>query len=290
MLMDPTILIQVAISGLLMGGIYALVAIGLSIIWGVTEIVNFAHGDYMMIAMFGAFFGWSLLGLDSFYTLPFIMVLFFIFGAISYRMLISKTLFAGYIPQIFSTFGLAIFLEALAQFLWTPDFKMIENPLISGKISIGSIYIGFAQLFACILAIIAIIIINWFLTKSRWGLAIQATSENKDWASLMGIDSETMYKVSWGIGSACVALAGVLLTNFFYIYPQVGLSFTMIAFVTVALGGFGSLYGTLVAGLLIGIVESVGGFFVGAQYKLAMIFVLYLIVMSFRPQGLFGRY
>ena len=287
---DSSILIQVIVSGLLMGGIYALVAIGLSLIWGVTEIVQFAHGDFMMLAMFGAYFGWQYLNIDPTFSLPVIMGLLFILGVITYKLLISKTLYAGFIPQIFSTFGLLVFLEALAQFLWTPNFKMIENPLIKGEISIGGVFVGFPQFVACVVAIAAVIGLNWVIKKTDWGLALQATSENKEWAALMGINSEFMFKLSWGIGSACVALAGVLLTNFFYIYPSVGLSFTMIAFVTVALGGFGSLYGTLIAALMIGLVESVGAFYVGAQYKLALIFVLYLIVVTVRPQGLFGRY
>lgn len=290
MMGDSSIIIQVIISGLLMGGIYALVAVGLSLIWGVTEIVNFAHGDYMMLSMFAAYFGWEILGVDSTFSLPIIMALFFVLGVISYKLLISKTLHAGFIPQIFITFGLLVFLEALAQFLWTPNFKMIQDPIIRGTIPIGGIFISIAELTAFVMAIVAVVILNGFLTKTSWGLALQATSESKEWAELMGIDSEAMFKISWGIGSACVALAGVLVANFFYIFPQVGLSFTMIAFVTVALGGFGSLYGTLIAGIVIGVVESVGGYFIGPQYKLTMIFVLYLLVVTIRPQGFFGRY
>ena len=167
---------------------------------------------------------------------------------------------------------------------------MIENPIIGGKIAIGGIFIGLAQVTAFVVAIGAVVVLNWFIRKTDWGLALQATSENSEWAALMGINSEAMFKLSWGIGSACVALAGVLLTNFFYIFPQVGLSFLMIAFVTVALGGFGSLYGTLIAALLVGLIESLGAFFVGPQYKLAIIFVLYLAVVTIRPKGLFGRY
>ena len=284
------ILIQVIISGLLMGGIYALVAVGLSLIWGVTEIVNFAHGEYMMIAMFGAYFGWECLGLDSTLSLPVVIVLMYFAGAISYKLLIRRTLKVGFIPQIFITFGLSIFLLAISQFLWTPNFKMIENPLISGKISIGGVYIVIAQLIGGLVAVGAVVTLTWFLKKTERGLALQATSENREWAALMGIDSDAMFSLSWGIGTACVAVAGVLMTNFFYIFPQVGGSFTLIAFIAVALGGFGSFYGTLLAALLIGLVESVGGYILGAQYKLAVVFVLYLIVIIRRPQGFFGRY
>lgn len=284
------ILTQVIISGLLMGGIYALVAVGLSITWGVTEIVNFAHGDFMMLSMFSAFFIWKYLGIDSIYSFPIIMAALFVVGVVCYNLLVRKTLHAGFIPQIFATFGLLIFLESMAQFLWTPNFKMIENPVIHGQISIGKIFISVSQLVACVIAVGGVICLNWFLTKTEWGLAIQATTESRDTAALMGINSEAMFALSWGIGAASVALAGVLVSNFFYIFPQVGLSFTTIAFVTVALGGFGSLYGTLLAGLMIGLVESLGGFFVGPQYKLAIVFVLYLIVVSIKPKGMFGRY
>jgi branched-chain amino acid transport system permease protein len=273
-----------------MGGIYVLIAVGLSIIWGVTEIVNFAHGDFMMLAMFAAFFGWKYLGIDSIYSFPIILVLLFGLGIICYKLLISKTLHAGFMPQIFATFGLLIFLESIAQFLWTPNFKMIENPIISGKIVIGGIFIGIAQLISCVIAIAGVVLIDWFLRKTETGLAIQATTENRETAALMGINPEAMFALSWGIGAASVALAGVLLTNFFYIFPQVGLTFTTIAFVTVALGGFGSIYGTVIAGIMIGLVESVGGFFLGGEYKLAIIFVLYLLVVIVKPKGLFGRY
>lgn len=287
---EGTVVIQVIISGLLMGGIYALVAIGLSLIWGVTDIVQFAHGDFMMLAMYGAYFGWSYLKIDPLFSLPVMMGLLFLLGVLTYKLLISKTLHAGSIPQLFSTFGLLVFLEALAQFLWTPDFRMIQNPLIGGKIAIGGIYIGLAQLIAFVVAIVAFIVLSWFIKKTDWGLALQAVSENREWAALMGINSEAMFKLSWGVGSACVALAGVLLTNFFYIFPQVGLSFLMIAFVIVALGGFGSLYGTLIAAMLVGLVESVGGYVIGAQYKLVLIFAMYLAVVTIRPKGLFGRF
>lgn len=287
---DTEIIIQVIISGLLMGGIYALVAIGLSLIWGVTDIVHFGHGDFMMLAMYGAYFMWSYLNIDPLFSLPLIMALLFGLGVLTYKLLISKTLSAGSIPQLFSTFGLLVFLESGAQFLWTPDFRMIENPIIGGKIAIGGIFLGTAQLIAFIVAIVAFVVLNWFIKKTDWGLALQAVSENREWAALMGINSEAMFKLSWGVGSACVALAGVLLTNFFYIFPQVGLSFLMIAFVIVALGGFGSLYGTLIAAMLIGLIESVGGYFIGAQYKLVLIFGLYLAVVTFRPKGLFGHF
>jgi branched-chain amino acid transport system permease protein len=182
------------------------------------------------------------------------------------------------------------FFEAAAQFLWKPDFKMIENPIVSGKIAIGEIFISFPQLVSSMIAVLSLFVLNWFVTKTSWGLALQAVSENREWAKLMGIDSEKMFNLSWGIGIACIAMAGVLLTNFFYIFPQVGLSFTMIAFVTVALGGFGSIYGTLIAALLIGLVESIGGYYLGAQYKTALIFVLYLSFITIRPRGVAGRF
>lgn len=287
---DTSIIPQVIISGLLMGGIYALAAVGLSIIWGVTDIVNFAHGDYMMLSMFLTYFGWNLLGIDSIFSMPFIMALFFGFGVVSYKLLISKTRHAGNIPQMTITFGLCIFFESAAQFLWKPDFKMIENPIIGGKIAIGEMFISFPQLVSSIIAVVSLFALNWFVTKTRLGLALQAVSENREWAALMGIDSEKMFKLSWGLGIASIAMAGALLTNFFYIFPQVGLSFTMIAFVTVALGGFGSIYGSLIAALLIGLVESVGGYIFGAQYKMALIFALYLIFITIRPRGVAGRY
>ncbi|MFQ5936807.1 MAG: branched-chain amino acid ABC transporter permease [Acidiferrobacterales bacterium] len=288
--MTREIIIQAIISGLLMGFVYALIAAGLSLIFGLMEIVNFAHGEFMMMSMFSAFWFWALFGIDPLYSLPVGALLLALMGLATHYGIIRHILRASMLAQICATFGLAIFLRALAQFLWTPDFRTIQHPLVEGRVDIMGIFLGLPQIVAsagCLLGFTALFL---FITRTETGLALQATAQDREAASLMGIPTDRMYALGWMIGSACVGVAGVLLTTFYFVFPEVGFQFALIAYVAVALGGFGSILGALFAGLLIGLLESVGGVLFDPSYKLLVIFALYLVVVFFRPQGLFGRF
>lgn len=289
--MTTEIVIQTIVSGLLMGGIYALVACGLTLIFGLMEIVNFAHGEFLMIAMYTAFWSYVLVGLDPLFSLPFVMLLLFVIGAATYYGIIKHILHASVLVQITTTFGLAIFIRSLAQFLWTPDFRSIDAPLVEGRIAIADIFLGVPQIVASIGCILAFAALYWFVNRTETGLALQATSQDKEAASLMGIPTDRMYALGWGIGSACVGVAGALVANYYYIFPEVGITFALIAYVAVAMGGFGSLVGALIAGVVIGLVEALGGLFAPVPaYKYVIIFLLYLGVVMVRPMGMFGRY
>ena len=272
-----------------MGFVYALIAAGLSLIFGLMEIVNFAHGEFLMLSMFGAFWAWSLFGLDPLVSLPIVASLMFILGLLAHYGIIRHILHASMLAQIGATFGLAIFLRALAQFLWTPDFRTISHPVVEGRVDIVGIFIGLPQIVASLGCLGAFALLYQFINRTDTGLALQATAQDRQAASLMGISTDRMFALGWGIGSACVGVAGVLLTTFFFVFPEVGSLFALLAYVAVAMGGFGSILGALLAGLLIGLVESLGGVLIDPSFKFVYIFGLYLAVVFFRPKGLFGR-
>jgi branched-chain amino acid transport system permease protein len=288
--MSRDLVIQAIVSGSLMGLIYALVAVGLSLIFGLMEIVNFAHGEFLMLAMFMAFWLWALAGLDPLLSLPLVAALLAVAGMLVHYGLIQRLLKAPMLAQVCGTFGLAIALRASAQFLWTPDFRTISNPWIAGRVQIGAIFIGQPQLIAGVICLLSFVALWLFVTRTEAGLGLQATAQDRQAAAVMGIATERMSALGWAIGLACVGVAGTMLATFFYIFPDVGVSFALLAFVAVALGGFGSILGSLVAGLLIGLVESLGGLLLDPSYKTLMVFGLYLGVVIIRPNGLFGRF
>jgi branched-chain amino acid transport system permease protein len=283
------IVAQSLVSGLLMGFVYALIAAGLSLIFGLMEIVNFAHGEFLMLAMFVTFWAWALARLDPLVALPGIAALLFLVGVLVYKGIIGRILGAPMLAQVFATFGLAVFLRSGAQFLWTPDFRLVQNPWVGGRLPLFGLYVGTPQVVAAVAALAAFGLLYGFITRTETGLALQATAQDRQAAALMGIDTERMFALGWGLGAACVGVAGALLSNFFYVFPDVGAVFALIAYVTVALGGFGNVPATLAAGLCVGLVEVLVGLWAPA-FKYVGVFGLYLVVVLLRPQGLFGRF
>jgi branched-chain amino acid transport system permease protein len=193
------------------------------------------------------------------------------------------------LAQVFATFGLAVFLRSAAQFLWTPDFRLVQNPWVAGRLSLFGIFIGTPQLAAALAALAAFAGLHWFTTRTETGMALRATAQDRQAAALMGIDTERMFALGWGLGAACVGVAGALLASFFYVFPDVGATFALIAYVTVALGGFGNVPAALAAGIAVGVVEGLVGLWLPA-FKYAGVFALYLAIVLWRPQGLFGRF
>jgi branched-chain amino acid transport system permease protein len=288
-MMSVEILLQTLASGLLIGLIYALVSVGLTLIFGVMDIVNFSHGEFLMFGMYSGFWLYAIFQLDPIYTLPLTAIFLFGVGVLVYRVVISKIINAPMLSQIFTTFGLMILFRGLAQFFWKPDFRTVDNSVVSGTASLFGIQIGLPQLTAGVGAILVTAGIYLFLTRTRAGAALEATAADKEAARLMGIDTQRMFAMAWGLGAACAGVAGALLSTFFPIFPEVGANFILIAFVVVNLGGFGSVLGALYAGILVGVIEVMGGFLLGPQYKLAIVLALFLGVLMFRPQGLMGK-
>ncbi|HTO98882.1 MAG TPA: branched-chain amino acid ABC transporter permease [Myxococcales bacterium] len=282
-------LLQTLLSGVLVGLVYALVAVGLTLIFGVMDIVNFAHGEFLMLGMYAGFWGWALWSLDPLATLPLAALLLFAFGALVYRLVIRRILDAPMLSQIFATFGIMILLRGLAQYLWKPDFRSVGETAVAGTLALGSLRFGRPQLAAALGSVLASALVWWFLRYTRPGAALEATAADREAASLMGIDPGRMFSLAWGIGAACAGIAGVLICTYQPVFPEVGANFILVAFVLVALGGFGSVPGAFWAGILIGIVEVLGGFLVGPAYKMVLVLSLYLVVVWLRPQGLLGR-
>ena len=288
--MTAEIILQAIVGGLLVGLIYALIAAGLSLIFGLMEIVNFAHGEHLMLSMFSSFWLWSLFGLDPVVSLPFTVLLMALCGVLTHYLLIRFILGAKMLIQICATFGLSIFLRALAQFFWTPDFRNVDQPWLEGRLEIGGLFIGQPQLYAGVVCLAAFLALYLFVTRTETGLALQATAQDREAAEILGIPSDRMFALGWAIGLGCVGVAGAMMSNYFFIFTDVGVNFALFAFVAVALGGFGSIVGCLYAGIIIGLVESLGGLLIDPSFKLLYVFAIYLAVVTLRPRGLFGRY
>ncbi|MGQ9824288.1 MAG: branched-chain amino acid ABC transporter permease [Desulfotomaculales bacterium] len=282
------VLIQTVFTGLLWGCIYALIALGLTVIFGVMDIVNFAHGEFLMASMFLAYLFNVWWGMDPLIALPLITAILFGFGVGTYRVLIKPVLNAPMLAQIFATFGLLVFLRSLAQFLFSADYRMIEAVAVGGRVQVLGAFLSRPQLVAAFGAIFMFALVYLFIAKTKTGWALQAVAENKQAAALMGINSDRMFALAWGIGAACVGVAGALLANFYYVFPEVGAIFGFLAFVTVALGGFGSIPGAFFAGLIIGVTEALAGVFLLPSIKYAVVFLIYLLVVLIRPRGIMG--
>ncbi len=282
-------LLSTIISALQMGLLFALVALGLAIIFGVMNIVNFAHGEFLMVGMYTTFLTATIFSVEPLLTLPIAAAVGFLLGVASYYMLVRYLLKGPMIAQLLGTFGLMIFLRYLAMCIFGPDYETLEHGLLIGKsIMWGPVVLSYPRLGTAVLSLMAFGIIYWLMDYTRLGKALKATALDVEAASYMGIDTEKMRGLAWGLGGATVGIAGALLMNFYYVFPTIGMLFCMIAFATVALGGFGSIKGAFVAGLIMGLIIDLGGTYVGPQYKLALVYLTFFLVVAIRPKGLFG--
>ena len=286
--MEITIL-QLTINGVLLGGIYALISIGLTLIFGVLEIVNFAHGEFLMLAMYASYFLFQYYGIDPYLSLLIILPLFFLIGVAVQRATIQPNLNAPPLNQIFMTVGLSLVLQNVALFFWTADYRTVKTNYSALTLRTGGLMISFPRLLAFLLAMGLIAALLIFLKKTYTGKAIRALAQERKAAMLMGINVYRTYQVAFGIGIACVGAAGAMLIPVYFVFPSVGTLFVLIAFVVVILGGYNSLTGSLVGGLIIGVVEAFSGFFISPHLKEAIYFVIFILILLFRPTGLFGR-
>ena len=287
--MDFDIILQILVSGLLMGLIFALIAVGLTLIWGVMDILNFAHGEFLMLAMFITFWMFSLWKIDPLWSIPITVTALFATGVLTYRLIIKKVLNAPGLTALLATFGLSILIKNLAQFFWSPDFRHIQGAILSDKaLSFWGLNLSLAEVVAAGGSGLITFAIYYLIFKTKTGRAIRATALDRDTALLMGINIDKVFALTFGLGGACVGVAGALLMNFYYVFPSVGSLFGILAFVTVALGGFGNITGAFLAGVIIGVVETAGGVFIAPVFKYTVVFVMYLVIILIRPKGLFG--
>jgi branched-chain amino acid transport system permease protein len=280
---------QAAVSGLLLGLVYALVATGLTLIFGVMRFVNFAHGEFLMVGMYTTFFAWLFLGLDPLVSVPLAAAAVAVLGVATYLILIRPVLHGTLFSQTVVTFGLLIFLRGVAQLVFTAQTRSVLHPAVEAlRIELAGVVAGGPQLLAGLGAAVCISVLWWFLNRTELGVAVRAVAQDSAAAELMGIDPLRIHILTWAISGAMVGIAGALLMTFYPVTPLVGLIFSAPALVIIALGGLGSLAGALLAGLLMGLVQTMVGLFFPAYAVLAL-FLLYFAIIQVRPYGLANR-
>lgn len=281
-------IIQLVISGFLIGSIYALMSIGLTLIFGVLRVVNFAHGEFLMIAMYGAWAFSKLLGLNPYVAAVAVVPAMFLFGALIYRLVIGSALEKPHLVVVFATMGLSIFLQNAALMAMTADLRDVP-PIFGRSISIGHVFIKGELLLGFVVTLACTVFLQWVIKYTFLGKAIRATVQDGEAAKLMGIAVPKIFLITFAAGSALVGLAACVMLPLFSVFPTVGLNFVLIAFVIVVLGGMGSIEGALLGGFCVGVVQSVSSYYVAPAFGQLFFFLLFLLVMIFRPNGLFGQ-
>jgi len=294
--MDPTVFVQLLISGILLGGVYALASIGLTLIFGVMKIVNFAHGEFFMISMYLTFWLFHYFHMDPYLSTLILVPVIFLIGIITYYLFIKPTLGSSALCQIFITVGLSTIIQNTVLLFWSADFRSISlnyatDSIIFGpfpSLPLGEIMVNPARLIAFVSAIFLSIGFYLFLKFSYTGKIIRATSQDRSAALLMGINIDKIYKLTFAIGIVLVGLAGGLVLPIYTVHPFVGFDFVLVMFVVVVLGGMGSVVGAVMSGLIIGIVEVFSSYWIGQESKQAIYFLVFIAVLVVRPSGLFG--
>ena len=279
---------QLVLSGIFIGGIYALMSMGLTLIFGVLRIVNFAHGEFLMLGMYGAWAITHLLGLNPYIAAIAIVPAMFLFGAIVHQLIVRPGLDKPHLVVVFATMGLSLFMQNVALMVMTADLWDVP-PIFSRSVSIGPFYFKTELLLGFAVTIVCTLFLQWLIRTTYLGKAIRATVQDGEAAMLMGIPVPRIFLITFAGGSALVGLAACIMMPLFSVFPTVGLNFVLIAFVIVVLGGMGSIEGALLGGICIGVVQSLSSYYVAPAYGQMFYFILFLLVMIFRPNGLLGQ-
>ena len=293
--MDLVFFAQDCINGILMGLIYGLVALGLTLIFGVLKVINFAHGSFIMVGMFVAYWAVALSGLHPYLALLIIIPVMFVFGYMVQHLLIRPIFIAERnvrepITVIIVTTGLWYVLDNLALLIFGPDYRALHpNPLKGQMLEFGQIFISMPKLYGAMITVATAGALHLFLHRTRLGRAVRATSLDRDAASLMGINQWKIFNIAFGIGTAVAGISGAVLTPFYNVYPTVGIPFDIKSFIIVVLGGLGSIWGALVGGMIIGLIESIGPMFMPSTLTEVIVYGLFLLVLFVKPSGLFGQ-
>ena len=288
-MVELSILVPAILNGITTGAIYALIALGLTLIYGVLHIINFAHGSLLMLALYGVYFLYALFGIDPYLAFPVIVPAMFGLGYALQRFVIARTSHGRDENVLLATLGLSIIIENLALYLWSADTRTVSTPYGFSTVDLGLALIAVPKVVAFFGALIVTGALWLFMRRTDLGKAIRAVARERDGARLVGIDVDHVFAMSFGIGIACLGAAACLLLPSFYANPTVGHGFVLIAFTVVVLGGMGSFPGALLGGLLIGVTESVGGLFLGESLGQIGIFIVFIAILLFRPTGLFGQ-
>ena len=281
--------LQACANGLLTGSLYALIGMGLALIFGVMRIVNFAHGAFLMVGMYATFVFFEYFKINPYIGFLPAGIFLFIFGYIVYLLLIRPVRNQSHFMQILMTSGIALILIDSAQLIFHADYRQTRIELINRYVHFGPFTLNAASLLSFGIAVVFIVGLTLFVTKSLTGQALRAIAQNPDVAPLMGINVSRIQGLSFALGLAYAGLAGGLLLPALYLFPSVGEDYTTKAFVIVVLGGMGSIEGAALGGLVLGVAESLTSLYIGNQWALAVDFVLFLLVLSLKPSGIFGR-
>jgi branched-chain amino acid transport system permease protein len=283
------VVVQVIVGGLLLGAIYALFSSGLTLIWGMMNFINFAHGEFVMLGMYVALLvvvhlngGVVVFGLTA-------AVALFALGVVVYLSLIRHVIRGPMLAQILSTFGLALLLRYSAFWIFSANFVSLPQTTLGGTLNIAGIYLPVAQLVAAAVAVTLTVALHLLLTRTIVGSKLLAVAEDRSAAMLMGIRPDRMQALAWGLSAGAAGIAGALMATAYPWSPTVGETFGLIAFVVVALGGFGSVLGSLYAGLIIGLIQALSAYWLGAIYKDIVVYGLFVALLWLRPQGLMGK-
>lgn len=283
-----TTLGQLILSGIFIGGIYALMSIGLTLIFGVLRIVNFAHGEFLMLGMYGAWAMTRGLGLDPYVAIIAVVPAMFLFGGLVYRLIVSPALDKPHLVVVFATMGLSILMQNIALMLMSADLFDIP-PVFGHAVTVGPFYFKAELVLGFVITAVCTLVLQWALKSTYLGKAIRATVQDREAVMLMGIPVPRIFLITFAGGSALVGLAACVMMPLFSVFPTVGLNFVLIAFVIVVLGGMGSIEGALIGGICVGVVQSLSSYYVAPAFGQMFFFILFLLVMIFRPNGLLGQ-
>ncbi len=285
-----SILIQAIVNGILIGSVYGLIAIGLTIIFGVMRVINLIHGDLIMLGMYLGYWFVTLVGGGEIPPLLIALPVFFLIGCIIFKSLVSPVAkVGGEMGTLLITAGLSLAITNFVQLIWKADYRSTPAQLEVTSYSFAGVSVSSALLFAFFASAVLVAALSIFLMFTETGRAIRATAQDQEAAMFMGVNIEKMMWVAFGIGVSMAGTAGVLLTPIFYVYPYVGFVYIVKAFVVVVLGGMGSIVGAALGGILLGVTEQLGTLFISAGYKDAFGLIIFVLVLLFRPSGLFGR-
>jgi branched-chain amino acid transport system permease protein len=286
--MNSDLLLQALTTGILVGGVYSLISVGLTLTFGVMRIINFAHGEFLMVAMYATYFFSTRFGAEPYTALLVVLPGMFLLGVIVFRAFVRPILGAPPLNQMLVLVGLSLVLQNTALALFSADTRTVESALSMSKIELGEIVIGIPKLIAFAASIAVSLGLYAVLRHTELGRRIRAAAADREAAALMGIDVNKVNLIAFGIGIGCLGIAGPIMTPAFYIVPNIGTFFILIAFVVVVLGGIGNFLGAMLAAFVVGIAESLGALFMPGSTAPVLPFLLFVLVLLFRPQGLFS--
>jgi branched-chain amino acid transport system permease protein len=282
------LVLQAIVTGLLLGGIYSLICVGLTLTFGVMRIINFAHGDFLMVAMYGTYFFAKAFNTEAYFAVILVLPGLFLLGVVVYHLVIRPVLGADELNQMLLLVGLSLVLENGALALFSPDTRSVQSAFTYAKIEAGDVIVSVPKLVACAVSVMITLSLYWLLRSTELGRQIRAAASDREAATLMGIDVNRVNLLAFGIGVGCLGIAGPVIMPIFYVVPNIGTFFILIAFVVVVLGGIGNFMGALCASFIVAITESLGAVFMPGSTAPVLPFVFFVLVLLFKPEGLFG--